>query len=220
MLDAIKNVPGVYMTGGGGMGDISIRGMSPAYTMYLVDGRPISRGSSVNTNGTDGGKQIGLPPISMIKRVEIIRGPMSSLYGSDAMGGIINIITKKATGEWTGNINTEWTHSLNDLSNDEQKVDLTTGGALVEDLLGLQVTGSWVGTDESDFQADSTKLDASTPEGKNKEIGAKLIFTPNADNDIAVSYNKANREYHHTPGKSLALTTAASASHYEKIFMC
>ena len=202
VLDAIKNIPGVYMTGGGGMGDISVRGMSAGYTMYLVDGRPISSGRSVNSNGTDGGKQVGLPPISMIERVEVIRGPMSSLYGSDAMGGIINIITKKTTGEWTGSINTEWTHSLNDINNDEQKVDLMTGGALVEGLLGLQVTGSWIGTDESDFNANSTKSDASTPEGKNREIGGKLIFTPDANNDIALSYNKAIREYTHTPGKS------------------
>src|SRR5690625_2802573 len=57
VLDAIKNIPGVYMTGGGSMGDISIRGMSSEYTMYLVDGRHISQGRSVNTNGTDGGKQ-------------------------------------------------------------------------------------------------------------------------------------------------------------------
>lgn len=226
VLDAVKNIPGVYVTGGGGMGDISIRGMSAGYTLYLVDGRPISSGRNVNTNGTDGGKQIGLPPISMIDRIEVIRGPMSSLYGSDAMGGIINIITKKSTGEWAGTINTEWTHSLNDMSNDEQKVDFTAGGALVDGLLGMQVTGSWVGTDESDFNANSTKSDASKPEGKNKEVGVKFILTPDESNDIAVSYNKARREFTHTPGKSIAATVTdrngnvsnntASHSQYEK----
>src|SRR5690606_39867572 len=84
IVDAMKNIPGVYVTGGGQSQDISIRGMTSTYTLYLVDGRPISAGRSVNTNGSDGGKQIGLPPLSMIERVEVIRGPMSSLYGSEA----------------------------------------------------------------------------------------------------------------------------------------
>ena len=95
ITDAMDNIPGVYVTGGGNSRDISIRGMSKAYTLYMVDGRPISDGRSVNTNGNDEGKQIGLPPISMIERIEVIRGPMSSLYGSQAMGGVVNIITKR-----------------------------------------------------------------------------------------------------------------------------
>ncbi len=216
VLDAIKNIPGVYMTGGGSMGDISIRGMSSEYTMYLVDGRPISQGRSVNTNGTDGGKQIGLPPVSMIERIEVIRGPMSSLYGADAMGGIINIITKKTTGEWAGNINTEYTHSLNKVSNDEQKVDLMAGGALINGLLGLQVRGSWAGTDESTYQANTNKDGASKPDGENKEAGAKLTFTPNENNDFSLDLTKARREYTHNPGKSLAANSDPLYTHYEK----
>lgn len=216
VLDAIKNIPGVYMVGGGSMGDISVRGMTSGYTLMLVDGRPISAGRSVNTNGTDGGKQIGLPPISLIDRIEVIRGPMSSLYGSDAMGGVVNIITKKNVKEWNGSINTEWTHSLNDLSNDEQKVDLTLGGGLIENLLGIQLNASWQGTDESDFSANSSKADASKPEGKNKEIGGKFILTPNADNDISLGYTKAVREYSHNPGKSLIETANPSHTHFEK----
>lgn len=203
VLDAVKNIPGVYMTGGGSMGDISIRGMSAGYTLMLVDGRPISAGRSVNTNGTDGGKQIGLPPLSMIERIEVIRGPMSSLYGSDAMGGVVNIITKKATAEWSGNINTEYTKSYNDVSNDEQKVDFVAGGAIVEDLLGLQVSGSWYGTDESDFATFDNKASASKPDGENKEAGIKLSLTPNQENDISLSYNSATRDYKHNVGKSL-----------------
>ena len=40
----------------------------------------------------------------MIERIEIVRGPMSSLYGSDAMGGVINIITRKVYRDWSGSL--------------------------------------------------------------------------------------------------------------------
>lgn len=88
VIDAVKNIPGVAVQGGGNNKEITIRGMGATYTKYLIDGRPISAGRSVNGNGTDGGK-IGayLPPIDMIERIEVVRGPMSSLHGSDAMGG-------------------------------------------------------------------------------------------------------------------------------------
>ena len=121
VTDAVRNVPGVFVTGGGNMQDISIRGMDDTYTLYLVDGRPISAGRMVNTNGADGGKQIGLPPISMIERIEVIRGPMSSLYGSEAMGGVINIITRRGGDEWAGSISTEYTGAMNDISSDAQQ---------------------------------------------------------------------------------------------------
>ncbi|MGE1167153.1 TonB-dependent receptor plug domain-containing protein, partial [Peribacillus simplex] len=46
---------------------------------------------------------------NMIERIEIVRGPMSSLYGSDAMGGVINIITRKVSREWSGSLNANTT---------------------------------------------------------------------------------------------------------------
>ena len=116
VIDAVKNMPGVSVQGGGNNKEITIRGMGASYTKYLIDGRPVSAGRAVNGNGTDGGK-IGayLPPIDMIERIEVVRGPMSSLYGSDAMGGVINIITKKASSSnWHGSISPEYTKSNND----------------------------------------------------------------------------------------------------------
>jgi outer membrane receptor for ferrienterochelin and colicins len=68
-------------------GDIHINGMEGPYTLVLIDGMPIVSGLS-SVYGLSG------IPSSLIERVEIIKGPASSLYGSDAMGGIINVITK------------------------------------------------------------------------------------------------------------------------------
>jgi len=143
--DAVKNIPGLYVNGGGNSKDITIRGMTEEYTLYLIDGRPISSGRNINTNGNDGGKQIALPPASMIERIEVIRGPMSSLYGSDAMGGVINIITKKTSDSWHGSISAEYTKSLSDLNEDEQQTNFFAAGPVVPGLLSAQISGSWEG---------------------------------------------------------------------------
>ena len=70
-------------------GDIHINGLEGPYTMVLIDGMPIV--SSLSTvYGLSG------IPNSLVDRIEIVKGPASSLYGSEAVGGLINIITKKA----------------------------------------------------------------------------------------------------------------------------
>jgi outer membrane receptor for ferrienterochelin and colicins len=71
-------------------GDIHINGMEGPYTMILIDGMPIVSALSTvyGLNGI---------PNSLVQRIEVVKGPASSLYGSEAMGGIINIITKNPT---------------------------------------------------------------------------------------------------------------------------
>lgn len=96
VTDALKDVPGVLVTGGGSSSDISIRGMDPKYTMILVDGKRVASRETRPNSDNSGIEQGWLPPLPAIERIEVVRGPMSSLYGSDAMGGVINIITRKA----------------------------------------------------------------------------------------------------------------------------
>lgn len=69
-------------------GDIHINGLEGPYTMVLIDGMPIVSGLSTVYGLT------GIPQ-SLIDRVEIVKGPASTLYGSEAVGGVINIITKR-----------------------------------------------------------------------------------------------------------------------------
>jgi outer membrane receptor for ferrienterochelin and colicins len=67
---------------------LSISGMGNKRALVLIDGRRFSSGYK----GSVDLKQIS---IDMIERIEVVRGPSSALYGSDAMGGVVNIITKK-----------------------------------------------------------------------------------------------------------------------------
>ena len=96
-----------------GAADISIRGFGSNYTMILVDGRRQNTSESMVNNGFDPGR-IFMPPVGAIERIEVIRGPASTIYGSDAVGGVVNIITKKHVDQFTGTISIDRTQFQND----------------------------------------------------------------------------------------------------------
>ena len=77
--------------------------MGANYTLILVDGKRMST-RETQTNGSTGTDQSWVPPLQAIERIEVVRGPMSSLYGSDAMGGVVNIITRKVPEKWGGSV--------------------------------------------------------------------------------------------------------------------
>ena len=94
LADALVGAAGVHV-GGVGLArrGISIRGMSNEYTLTMIDGRRVSQTASVIGHSE---ADVGWMPTEGIERIEVVRGPMSSLYGSDALGGVINIITRRA----------------------------------------------------------------------------------------------------------------------------
>lgn len=73
---------------------LSLFGLSPGYVKYLIDGRPMSTYPALY-NGNDAFNNISGIPIDLVDRIEILPGGQSSLYGSDAIAGVINIILKK-----------------------------------------------------------------------------------------------------------------------------
>ena len=111
---AVGDVPGVDISQNKmGAADISIRGFGSNYTMILVDGRRQNTSESMVNNGFDPGR-IFMPPVGAIERIEVIRGPASTIYGSDAVGGVVNIITKKHVDQFTGTISIDRTQFQND----------------------------------------------------------------------------------------------------------
>ncbi|HHQ4479135.1 TPA: TonB-dependent receptor domain-containing protein [Aeromonas veronii] len=88
--DLLKTLPGVQMVTLGGRGHISslfVRGTNSNHSLVLMNGRPIA----AMVAGTPDLSQI---PLGNIERIEYIRGPRAAVYGSDAIGGVINLITK------------------------------------------------------------------------------------------------------------------------------
>ncbi|MEQ9105651.1 MAG: TonB-dependent receptor [Rhodothermales bacterium] len=86
LTDVLSQEPGLFIVHDHGAG-IQMQGMDPAYTLILIDGQPL-------LGRTAGTLDLDRLPVADIERLEIVQGPSSSLYGSDALAGVINIITR------------------------------------------------------------------------------------------------------------------------------
>jgi len=97
-VDLMKDVPGVYVDqvgGPGGVASIHIRGSDPEHVLVLIDGVRVndpmlSRGGSYDLSSLD---------LADVERIEVIRGSGSAIYGADAMGGVVNIVTRRGKGD-------------------------------------------------------------------------------------------------------------------------
>ncbi|MFE8071301.1 TonB-dependent receptor [Marinobacteraceae bacterium S3BR75-40.1] len=94
--ELLQGVPGVSVTGTGGLGKqtgLFLRGTESNHTLVMIDGVRMNTGAS-------GAALIQHIPLSQVERVEVVRGPRSSLYGSDALGGVVHVFTRQPEGEF------------------------------------------------------------------------------------------------------------------------
>ena len=106
---AIGDIPGVDLDSTKmGNSTISIRGFDAGYTLILQDGRRQNFSSAIQANGFDPTTAF-IAPVGMIERIEVLRGPASTVWGTDAVGGVVNVITKKHVKELTGSVTAEGT---------------------------------------------------------------------------------------------------------------
>ncbi|MFN9302517.1 MAG: TonB-dependent receptor plug domain-containing protein [Candidatus Kapaibacterium sp.] len=100
VADMLREQTGVLLQNNVRTG-VQIMGLNPDYTLILIDGQPmIGRVAGV--------LDLSRVSVGAIERVEIVKGPMSSLYGSDALAGVINIITKKPALGWSGRLYSQY----------------------------------------------------------------------------------------------------------------
>ncbi|MFU8926793.1 TonB-dependent receptor domain-containing protein [Acinetobacter puyangensis] len=215
LADALKDVEGIDVSpeaGKTGGLNIKFRGMSSDYTLILVDGRRQNSAGDITPNAFGETKNSFIPPISAIDRIEVIRGPASTLYGSDAMGGVVNIITKKISDEWTGQVKAETTIQPNSSEfGNHYAAEVFAMGPLVKDLVGVQIRARQWNREHSNLTmplakpvttSDGTTLDriglqmGSNPtKAEITTIGGRLTFTPTQNHEISLDAENIEQTY-------------------------
>lgn len=190
LTDALRGSPGVTINDVGlGRRGISIRGMPDDYTLILVDGKRTNNASSAIAHADF---DLGWVPVEAIERIELVRGPMSSLYGSEALGGVVNIITRAATDHWQGSANLRGGIQQG-TGGDEYQAGVYIAGPIVPGKLGMSFTGEVTGRGET---PDAFNPQLSEVEEREAQNGAlTLTFTPDEAQriDLGYSYGKEKR---------------------------
>ncbi len=181
LLDVLRGVPSVDVVQNGGPGSttaVFMRGANSEHTLVLMDGIELNDPSSPS-----GGFDFANLPTDNIERIEILRGPQSTLYGSRAMGGVINIITKRGKGAPTGFFSTQG-GSFHTIT---EKAGVSGGTDRYNYSLGLSRF------DSDGFSAAGKKYGNTENDGnQNTSVKSRLGITPtsNLSIDFIVNYLK------------------------------
>lgn len=215
LQDAVRTLEGVSVVGGGANDkDISIRGLPGEYTLIMVDGRRQSTRETMN-RGTGGVQSNLIPPLNAIERIEVVRGPMSSLYGSDAIGGVINIITRKVPATWGGSLSLGAIVPQDSDEGDTRQAGFWLGGPIKTDTLGLQVFGKLTDRDEDRIFYPGS-LTSGAFGSTDRNLTARLSVTPSREHAFTVEAGHSEFSQERRPGRSIAATAAAQETEHER----
>ncbi len=191
--ELLRTMPGVNLSGNSASGQygnnrqIDLRGMGPENTLVLIDGRPVGSRDSIrmgrsgerNTRG-----DTNWVPAEAIERIDVLRGPAAARYGSGASGGVVNIITKKPTGDLSGSMSVYGLVPQHSEEGGSQRLGFNLSGPL-SDTFSFRLYGNLNKTDADSLDLNRAYADnaASVPpagrEGvRNKDIDALLRWDP------------------------------------------
>ena len=216
LIDAVRDLEGVDVgetSDKTGQRTISIRGMGSEYTLILINGKRQNNHGDIYPNAFGGNQFNHIPPLDTIERIEVIRGPASTLYGADALGGVINIITRKVADRWSGSATFGRSLQQNDSFGDDITFDFGVSGPIVSDKLGLSIRGSVYERLASNPEY-APAIDPAgvahvrslgfggggkTVDNTNKSAGFSLSWTPTANQSVAFDFDISKQAYDNTP---------------------
>ncbi|WP_347506251.1 TonB-dependent siderophore receptor [Pseudomonas anguilliseptica] len=211
LSDVIRREPGVNLTGNSTSGSrgnnrqIDLRGMGPENTLILIDGRPSSSRNAVRygwTGDRDTRGETNWVPAEEVERIEILRGPAAARYGSGAMGGVVNIITKRPTEQLRGSVTLYAIQPEDDAEGAGQRANFNLSGAL-NDSLAFRLYGgaNKTNADDADINANDIAAVGSQVAGRegvrNKDISGLLSWQLNPAHslDLEATYSRQGNIY-------------------------
>lgn len=197
LAELLGTVEGVTLSRSGNLvPGVQIRGLGQAYTLMLVDGKRVN---STNAMFRGNDYDTGWVPVSEIERIEVVRGPMSSLYGSDAIGGVVNVITRKIGKTWRASAKADVVMQENREAGDSRLVSVSASGPLIPDVLGVRLTASHDHRDSDGTVNSPASAGAAAQPGlqllDNRQLGAQFTWTPNRDHEIKLSHDDGRRNH-------------------------
>jgi len=197
LADAVKYLPGVHLNPSSTYGrqEIKLRGMDSDYTLLLVNGRRINSRDALSSNYAND-FDLSSIPMAAIERIEVIRGPMSSLYGADALGGVVNVILRQPTEETKAGIAYTYEHPTEGESGDGHKASGYVSGSLIENkLLGNLILET---TDQAAWLSEQTvnpNTDAAEQRQASSAYGSlSWLLDERQTVDLDITHRKDDRE--------------------------
>ena len=205
----VRTMPGVNLTGNTATGQrgnkrqIDLRGMGPENTLILIDGKPVNSRQSErismrgerNTRGDS-----NWVPVEEIESITVLRGPAATRYGSGAMGGVVNIVTKKVSKEFKGQVNLYANQPQDSKEGATRRIGFNLSGPIIQDTLGFRIYGNLNKTDAdaADINEGHGNDSAAGVEGvRNKDIAGRLQWkiSPSQTLILDSSYSRQGNIY-------------------------
>ncbi|MGD2117233.1 MAG: TonB-dependent receptor [Chromatiales bacterium] len=194
VFEAIRRTTGVTVGANGssiaGRKSIQIRGMNSEHVLMLVDGKRLTNTDSQISHSNF---QLNAIPIDSIDHIEIVRGPMSSLYGSAGMAGVINVVTKQAGKSWRSAIDVYYGEIDKGDGGEETKVSFTTSGPLAEHV-GLRLAVEASDTEVTpDKDGDPAEVEVEGQEIEAISVGLNFEISPQHRLSVDVDESREDR---------------------------